>query len=127
MPAIVFPARFDLPAIITPRMVRSYCHSIPSRRLMPAARGKSECEKEGNFSHLARKRSRFSGGENSLRACRATLGSARASRAGDGVPAIANFSLPRALQRGAAMSTRGRVRSPDGNRHAYFASNFRMK
>ena len=77
MPAIVFPARFDLPAIITPRMVRSYCHSIPSRRLMPAARGKSECEKEGNFSHLARKRSRFFGGENSIRACRATLRSAR--------------------------------------------------
>ena len=34
------------------------------------------------------------------------LGSARASRAGDGALAIANFS-PEALRRGAAMSTRG--------------------
>src|SRR6266550_6149987 len=40
------------------------------------------------------------------------LGSARASRAGDGALAIANFSLLRALRRGAAMSTRGRVRFP---------------
>jgi len=31
------------------------------------------------------------------------LGSARASRAGDGALAIANFSLLRALRRGAAM------------------------
>src|SRR5438270_744067 len=41
------------------------------------------------------------------------LGSARASRAGDGALAIANFSRPRTLRRGAAMSTRGRVRSPE--------------
>ncbi|PYM01424.1 MAG: hypothetical protein DMF19_06550 [Verrucomicrobia bacterium] len=34
-------------------------------------------------------------------------GSARAARAGDGALAIANFSRPRALRRGAAMSTRG--------------------
>src|SRR5205814_9152025 len=71
---IILPQRFDLPAKIAPQMVRYYCHSNPSRRLMQAAHGKSECEKEGNFSHLARKRSRFSGGENSIRACRATLG-----------------------------------------------------
>ncbi len=40
-------------------------------------------------------------------------GSARASRAGDGALAIADFSSQRASRRGAAMSTRGRVRSPD--------------
>ena len=68
MPAIVFPARFDLPAIITPRMVRSYCCSIPSRRVMPAARGKSERDKKVNVSHLARKRSHFSCWENRSRA-----------------------------------------------------------
>ena len=68
MPAIVFPTRFDLPTIITPRMLRSYCRRIPSWRLMSAARGKSECEKEVNFSHLARKRSHFSCWENGSRA-----------------------------------------------------------
>src|SRR5438874_3618517 len=46
-------------------------------------------------------------------ASRANLGSARASRAGDGAIAIANFSLSRTLRRGAAMGTRGRVRSPE--------------
>src|SRR5438270_13973851 len=35
------------------------------------------------------------------------LGSARASRAGDGALAIANFRFLRALRRGAAMGTRG--------------------
>ena len=41
-----------------------------------------------------------------------TLGSARASRAGGG--AVANFYLvPEALRPGAAMSTRGRARSPE--------------
>jgi hypothetical protein len=43
---------------------------------------------------------------------RTCLGSARASRAGDGAPAIANF-LSGTLRRGAAMCTRGRVRSPN--------------
>ena len=41
--------------------------------------------------------------------------SARASRAGDGALDIANLCLPRPLRRGAAMSTRGRVRSPENN------------
>jgi hypothetical protein len=46
-----------------------------------------------------------------------SLGSARASRAtasparADGVPPVADFSICRTLRRGAAMSTRGRVRS----------------
>jgi len=48
---------------------------------MAAARGKSEREKEVNFSHLARKRSELSRRENSLRIWRATLGSAGAARA----------------------------------------------
>ena len=48
---------------------------------------------------------------NNAAAC--SLGSARASRAGVGALAIANFSFGRALRRGAAMGTRGRVRSPD--------------
>jgi len=81
MPTIVFPPRFDLSTVITPRMFWPYCGSVPRGRLMAAARGKSEREKEVNFSHLARKRSEFSRRENSLRIWRATLGSAGAARA----------------------------------------------
>src|SRR5438128_12534550 len=41
------------------------------------------------------------------RKAQSNLGSARASRAGDGALAIANFRFSEALRRGAAMSTRG--------------------
>src|SRR5436190_2278005 len=79
MPTIVFPARFDLPAVITPRMFRPYRGNIPGGRLMPAAAGKSEREKEVNFSHLARKRSHFSCCENGSKTWRVTPGSTRVS------------------------------------------------
>src|SRR5438067_13372623 len=60
-------------------MLRSYGRSIPSWRLMSAARGKSEREKEVNFSHLARKRSHFSCCENGSKTWRVTPGSTRVS------------------------------------------------
>jgi len=47
-------------------------------------------------------------------------GSARASRAGDGALAIANFAVEIALRRGDAMSTRGRVRSPESSAPVFY-------
>ena len=53
---------------------------------------------------------------NCVRGC---PGSARAS-AGDGALAIANFAVEIALRRGDAMSTRGRVRSPESSAPVFY-------
>jgi hypothetical protein len=41
-PAIVFPARFDLSAVIAPRMFLPRCRDIPGRRLMQPAGGQKQ-------------------------------------------------------------------------------------
>src|SRR5437763_502876 len=111
VPTIVFPARFDLPAVITPRMFRPYRGNIPGGRLMSAARGKSEREKEVNFSHLARKRSHFSCCENGSRTWRVTPESIRASRVHCGASPQCSFGkfIPQSFRRGAEQCTRGRA------------------
>ena len=54
VPAIVFPAGFDLSAVITPRMFFASSDGIPRGRLTSAARGQNERENKITFSHLAR-------------------------------------------------------------------------
>src|SRR5215472_11567413 len=49
--AIVFPAGFNLSAVIAPRMFFASRHGIPCGRLMSAARGQNEREDKITFSH----------------------------------------------------------------------------
>src|SRR5205814_3635527 len=67
MPTIVFPPRFDLSTVITPRMFWPYCRGVPRRRLMAAARVRSEREEDVIWSHPARKRSPYACWEAGLR------------------------------------------------------------
>jgi hypothetical protein len=51
VPAIVFPAGFDLSTVIAPRMFFASSDRIPRRRLMSAARGQNERENKITFPH----------------------------------------------------------------------------